>query len=169
MDKARASRQCPRFLDEKRGKGMFDRAIFELDGIKPMMAVIVALTVARALAVVGQAVGLAQAIVGVWQGNALEEQAAWIALFFCCFVARQVILAAQDHMLDRYAYQQADSLRESLLQAVFEAGPALVGQRGSAAVVNSAIEGTEHVAAYIALIIPKMTAVGIVPLVLFSP
>ncbi|MFQ9741821.1 MAG: hypothetical protein ACLRX5_04690 [Slackia sp.] len=27
---------------------MFDRAIFELDGIKPMMAVIVALTVARA-------------------------------------------------------------------------------------------------------------------------
>lgn len=166
MDKARASRQCPRFLDEKRGKGMFDRAIFELDGIKPMMAVVVALTVARALAVVGQAVGLAQAIVGVWQGNALEEQAAWIALFFCCFVARQVILAAQDHMLDRYAYRQADSLRESLLQAVFEAGPALVGRRGSAAVVNSAIEGTEHVAAYIALIIPKMTAVGIVPLVL---
>ena len=40
---------------------MFDRAIFELDGFKPMMAVIVALTVARALAVVGQAVGLAQA------------------------------------------------------------------------------------------------------------
>ena len=145
---------------------MFDRAIFELDSIKPMMAVVVALTVARALAVVGQAVGLAQAIVGVWQGNALEEQAAWIALFFCCFVARQVILAAQDHMLDRYAYRQADSLRESLLQAVFKAGPALVGRRGSAAVVNSAIEGTGHVAAYIALIIPKMTAVGIVPLVL---
>ena len=64
MDKARASRQCPRFLDEKRGKGMFDRAIFELDGIKPMMAVIVALTVARALAVVGQAVGLAQSAYG---------------------------------------------------------------------------------------------------------
>ena len=68
---------------------MFDRAIFELDGIKPMMAVIVALTVARALAVVGQAVGLAQAIVGVWQGNALEEQAAWIALFVRSFSLRK--------------------------------------------------------------------------------
>ncbi len=145
---------------------MFDRAIFELDGIKPIMAVVVALTIARALAVVGQAVGLAQAIVGVWRGSTLEEQAVWIALFFCCFVARQVILAMQDRMLDRYAYRQADSLRESLLQTAFEAGPALVGKRGSAAVVNSAIEGTEHVAAYIALIIPKMTAVGIVPLVL---
>ena len=145
---------------------MFDRAIFELDGIKPIMATVVALTIARALAVVGQAVGLAQAIVGVWRGSTLEEQAVWIALFFCCFVARQVILAMQDRMLDRYAYRQADSLRESLLQTVFEAGPALVGKRGSAAVVNSAIEGTEHVAAYIALIIPKMTAVGIVPLVL---
>ena len=144
---------------------MFDRAIFELDGIKPIIATVVALTIARALAVVGQAVGLAQAIVGVWRGSTLEEQAVWIALFFCCFVARQVILAMQDRMLDRYAYRQADSLRESLLQTVFEAGPALVGKRGSAA-VNSAIEGTEHVAAYIALIIPKMTAVGIVPLVL---
>lgn len=145
---------------------MFDRAIFGLEGIKPIMAAVVALTIARALAVVGQAVGLAQAIVGVWQGNALEAQASWIALFFCCFVARQAILAVQDRMLDRYAYKQADSLRDSLLQAVFEAGPALVGRRGSAVVVNSAIEGTEHVAVYIALIIPKMTAVAIVPLVL---
>lgn len=145
---------------------MFDRAIFGLDGIKPIMASVVALTIARALAVVGQAVGLAQAIVGIWQGNALEAQLGWIALFFCCFVARQAILAAQDRMLDRYAYGQADSLRDSLLQAVFEAGPALVSRRGSAAVVNSAIEGAEHVAAYIALIIPKMTAVAIVPLVL---
>lgn len=145
---------------------MFDRAIFGLDGIKSIMASVVALAIARALAVVGQAVGLAQAIVGIWQGNALEAQLGWIALFFCCFVARQAILAAQDRMLDRYAYGQADSLRDSLLQAVFEAGPALVSRRGSAAVVNSAIEGAEHVAAYIALIIPKMTAVAIVPLVL---
>ena len=62
---------------------MFDRAIFELDGIKPIIATVVALTIARALAVVGQAVGLAQAIVGVWRGSTLEEQAVWIALF--CF------------------------------------------------------------------------------------
>ncbi|WP_165047813.1 MULTISPECIES: thiol reductant ABC exporter subunit CydD [unclassified Adlercreutzia] len=145
---------------------MFDRALLALPGARGAYALTGALTLARALAVVGQAWALASFIVGVWAGSSLAAEAPWLAAFLACFVGRQVILAAQDAYLDRYAYARAHELRERALRAVFAAGPRLTAARGSGAVVADVVEGVDSVETYVALIIPKMSAVVIIPLVL---
>ncbi|WP_165173095.1 thiol reductant ABC exporter subunit CydD [Adlercreutzia sp. ZJ242] len=145
---------------------MFDRALLALPGARGAYALTCALTLVRALAVVGQAWALASFIVGVWAGSPLAAEAPWLAAFLACFVGRQAILAAQDAYLDRYACARAHELRERALKAVFAAGPRLTASRGSGAVVADVVEGVDNVETYVALIIPKMSAVVIIPLVL---
>ena len=48
---------------------MIDRALFALEGIRGALAALVALAVARALLVVGQAWSLASAIVHLWEAR----------------------------------------------------------------------------------------------------
>ena len=145
---------------------MIDRAVFSLPGVRPVLARVSALVLARALAVVGQAAGLAFAITSIWQGSPLASVVGWVVLFFVCFVSRQVFVAVQDRLLERYARERAVELRRDLLRTMFREGPALVSREGSAALAAAVIEGVEHVESYIALIIPKILAVVIVPLVL---
>ncbi len=145
---------------------MIDRAVFGMPGARGVLVRVSALIFLRALAVVGQAAGLAFAITLIWRGEPLPSVVGWIALFFLCFVIRQVLVAVQDRMLERYVRTQAVELRRDLLRAVFREGPALASSEGSAALTAAVIEGVEHVESYIALIIPKTLAVAIVPLVL---
>lgn len=145
---------------------MIDRAVFAMPGVRPVLLRVSALILLRALAVVGQAAGLAFAITWIWRGSSLSSVLGWIALFFLCFVGRQVLVAVQDRMLERYARSRAVDLRRDLLSTVFRGGQALVSGEGSAALCAAVIEGVEHVESYIALIIPKMLSVAIVPVVL---
>lgn len=145
---------------------VIDVNVLALEGAKSTMAIAGVFSFMRALAVVGQAAGLGLAIVGVWEGCALTEVMGWIALFFACFVTRQVVYAVQDGVLDRYAHARASELRGRLLDAVFKLGPLLVQRRGSASVSAAVIEGIGNVEAYIALIIPKMISVVVVPFVI---
>lgn len=145
---------------------MIDRAVFRLPGIRGALLLTCGFAVLRALLILGQAFGLAFAIVGLWEGEAFAAQAGWVALFFACFVLRQVVASLQSARLETYARERADDLREQLLQLTFAQGPALVARHGSAAVVATAIEGVENVQTYIGLIIPKIVAVAVIPFVL---
>ena len=145
---------------------MIDKAIFSLPGVRRMLAIVLVLSIARALAVVGQALGLANAVVNLWGGAALAEQLPWLALFFACFVLRQVLVNAQTSLLDRYSRERAEEMREQLLTAVFNAGPSFVSQLGSASVAQTLLGGIEEIRIYIGLIIPKIIAVVAVPFVL---
>ncbi len=145
---------------------MIDRAIFKLPGIRGVLLATLAFAVMRALCVVGQALGLAHALVGLWQGQPLEGQLAWIALFFACFVMRQVVVSVQGELLDRYARRQANGLRAQLLARTFSEGPAFVQREGSASVAQTLIDGVEDVRVYIGLIVPKIVSVVAVPLIL---
>lgn len=145
---------------------MIDKAIFRLPGVHRMLGIVLVLAIARALAIVGQALGLANAIVNLWNGAALADQLTYIALFLACFVLRQALLNLQSRMLERYATERAADLRQQLLARVFAEGPALVSQLGSASVTQTVIDGIDDVRIYIGLIIPKIISVVAVPLVL---
>lgn len=145
---------------------MVDKAIFTLPGIHGMLALVLVVAVGRTLCVVGQAYGLAHAVVNLWGGAALSAQLGWIALFFGCFVVRQVLASLQGEVLDRYARKQANRLREQLLTRAFSAGPAFVQHAGSASVVQTVVDGIESVRTYIGLIVPKIVSVVAVPAVL---
>lgn len=145
---------------------MFDKAILTLPGVRRMLVLAGVCSVLRALAIIAQAVGLACAIVGLWSGGVLVDQLGWVALFFGGFVMRQVVVALQDGLMDRYAVARADDLRTQLLQAIYALGPAEVARVGSGAATSAAIEDVDAVKTYIGLMIPKMTSVIAVPLVL---
>lgn len=147
---------------------MIDKAIFKLPGVHRVLAIVLFVSLLRAATIIGQALGLAHAVVDLWEGGAIIDQLGWIALFFACFVLRQLLLNLQSSLLDRYSRERADSLREQLLAAVFEAGPVMVSQLGSASVTQTLIDGIEDVRVYIGLIIPKIIAVVAVPAVLLA-
>ena len=79
---------------------MIDRAVFGMPGARGVLVRVSALIFLRALAVVGQAAGLAFAITLIWRGESLSSVVGWIALFFLCFVVRQVLMAVQDRVLE---------------------------------------------------------------------
>ena len=67
---------------------MIDRALFALEGVRGVLAALLALATTRALLAVGQAWALSSAVVGLWAGEPLAGQTARIALFFACFRGR---------------------------------------------------------------------------------
>ncbi|HIY84006.1 MAG TPA: thiol reductant ABC exporter subunit CydD [Candidatus Rubneribacter avistercoris] len=145
---------------------MIDRSIFALPGVRRVLAALAASSTARALLVAGQALALASAVVGLWEGGALADQAARVAVFLACFVGRQLLASVQEAHLERYASERADELRRRLLLRVFEGGAGVVQARGTGNVATLVVEGIDQVETYIRLILPKAVGVVAVPLVL---
>lgn len=145
---------------------MIDRSIFALPGIKGALAFLVAVAALRALAVVGQAWALATALVNLWYGGAVLDQAGWLALFLVCFVGRQALVTVQESYLERYADARADELRQDLLRTVFTEGGSVVQAHGTGTVATMVLEGVDQVETYIRLILPKTVGVVVVPFVL---
>lgn len=145
---------------------MIDRSIFALPGIKGALAFLVAVAALRALAVVGQAWALATALVNLWYGGVVLDQAGWLALFLVCFVGRQALVTVQESYLERYADARADELRQDLLRTVFTEGGSVVQAHGTGTVATMVLEGVDQVETYIRLILPKTVGVVVVPFVL---
>lgn len=145
---------------------MLDRQLRELPGGRRAAAGAICCAVVLGALAVGQAWGLAAAIVGLWQGGELAAQVGWVALFCACFLLRRAVAAAEDAALERYAERIADGLRLGLLEAAWRGGPAFVRARGSAAVAASAMEGADEASAYVRMMFPKAANVIFEPLVM---
>ncbi len=98
----------------------------------------------------------------------LADQALSIALFFACFVAKQAAVCAEDAYLDTYAYEHADELRQQLLRKVFVTKAQVVQDHGTGNVAAAMLEGVDQVQTYFRLILPKITAIALVPLVVLA-
>lgn len=140
--------------------------IMHLPKVRSILVKTVALSFLQACLITGQAAGLSIAIVGVWEGNALELQIGWISLFFICLVLRQVISSGESKLSEQYAKEVASSLRIQLLESTFHLGPSGVKDHGSAAMIANLLEGIDSVQDYITLTIPKTVNVIVTPFVL---
>lgn len=147
---------------------MLDKLVLALPGMRAQLAIAAALTALQAAAVIGQAYALASALVALWLGNPVADQFLWIALFLACFIGRQAIANLKSSIIHRYAHEQSARLREGLLAKIFTQGPALIQRNGTGAVASLAIEGTDRIDAYLAIIVPKMVAVLVIPLILLA-
>lgn len=148
---------------------MIDKAIFALPGIKKVLVFLVGLSLTRALLTIGQAWFLSVAIIGLWSGELIFDQMVSVALFFLCFIGRQAAIYLQDQRLDRYAYEQADILRQKLLERIFLEGPRIVQEEGTGNITTTVLDGIEQVEMYIRLMLPKLTGILIIPLMLLIP
>ena len=145
---------------------MIDRGLLALPGIRRVLAVLLALAIARACLIIGQAATLASVVSALWSGAAADTQLAGIALFFCCFVACQLLLFAEDRFMGAYADTQADSLRSQLLDGIFASHAQTVRDHGTASVASAALEGADQIRDYLKAMLPKMAHLAAIPVLL---
>ncbi|WP_251212208.1 thiol reductant ABC exporter subunit CydD [Adlercreutzia murintestinalis] len=131
-----------------------------------MLALACAFAMALGALCAGQAIGLAQALVGLWSGASMHEQLGWIALFAGCFIGRSIVGNGEEALMDGFARRSADRLRRTFLEALWQGGPALVRAHGSAASTADALEGVDAIETLVRILIPKMANVMVVPAVL---
>ena len=145
---------------------MIDRSLFSLPGIRAALAQLAAINAALGALAVAQAWALALAISRLWAGGALACSLVPAAAFLACYVLRQAMRTLQDSRMERYAGERASELRRSLLERVYDEGPALVQKTGSGGISALALEGISQVETYLELILPKMVGVVAVPAVI---
>lgn len=145
---------------------MLDKAVMRLSGVYQLLGLLAGLDILQAIFIIGQAVGLSQAITGVWEGRALESQLLPAASFFACYLGRHLINYLKDERLDRFASQQASQLRRQLLQKLFELGPHIVQKEGSGNMITMTLDGISLVENYLHLILNKMMNMSIIPWVI---
>lgn len=147
---------------------MIDKALFALPGFRRALAIMAVAAACTGACVIGQALSLATALTNLWNGGLLAEQAVWLAVFACCFLLRQVVANVQGTWLDDYAAARADELRSAVLRRLFAEGRALVQQAGSGNLTTLVMEGVDQVEAYLRIILPKMAAIVIIPVMLLA-
>lgn len=145
---------------------MIDKSIFALPGVRPTLLLLILLDIVQALVITGQAWALSAAIVDLWAGGGLARQSGWIALFFACFIARQALVCLQESRLEDYASARAEELRRSLLEKVFTGGVGIAREQGTGALSTLVLEGVDQVETYVRIILPKIVAVVVIPLIL---
>lgn len=145
---------------------MIPRSIMMLPGVKQVLALLFSLTTLRALLIITQTWFLSLAIVGLWEGEPVEQQLLFIAVFFVCFLAGHLVTTLQERRLNTYAAEQAERLRQELLKKVFTLGPQLTQSMGTGSVTTTVIGGTNHIETYIKLMLPKVTGIVVVPVLL---
>ena len=141
---------------------MFDKALFSLPGIRPMLAALGLLAALKAAVIIGLALALATALDNLWHGLPLDTQFTWIAAFFGCFFVKQAIGTVQDALLARYARREVARLRHELLDASFCGHAGWVRAQGTAHVTTAALEGIDQVENYLRVILPKVVCAAFV-------
>lgn len=147
---------------------MIDRAILTLPGIKSKLSWLAGLAVLQAFFIIGQSFTLAKVIVGLWQGQPLNNLWLFIGLFISCYVLRLGINRYRTKLLDHYAYQQAKNIREQLLSKLFRLGPSAVQQLGTGHVTTMTLDGITQVEDYIKLILQKVMGIALIPWIILA-
>lgn len=147
---------------------MIDRVIFQLPGFRQTLMIMALFSFLRGFAVIGQSLSLAFALSNLWHRQDLSEQVVWLVVFAVCFVLRQLFINLQESILEKYAARCADSLREDVLRQLFSTGQRMVQETGSGNLTTLLIEGIDLIEGYIRLILPKMAAIVIIPVMLLA-
>ncbi|MEK8132648.1 thiol reductant ABC exporter subunit CydD [Paenibacillus filicis] len=143
-----------------------DRRWLALKGIRPVMMLLAGLSLLQGAAVVGQALLLAKAVSALFEGRAASEATQALLLFAGAWVARHTIVWLQKRVAGRFADVSAQSLRQELLAALFQAGPGQAARQGSGRLVTLALEGVDRVRNYLDTAITRMLDMGIVTAIL---
>ncbi|TKH46442.1 thiol reductant ABC exporter subunit CydD [Paenibacillus terrae] len=133
-----------------------DKAWFGLKGIRPVMLLLAALSLAQGAAVIAQAIFLAKAVTILFDKHPLVMAWPSLALFFAAFAARHTMIWLQRRTAGRFAEASGASLRERLLARLFERGPVFAAKEGSGKLVTLALDGVDRFRTYLELSIPRM-------------
>ena len=138
---------------------LFDKALFKLPGMPAAFALLCFSSLVQALLIIGQAVELAQALAGLWDGQTIQSQTPHLIAFAICFIIRQAIAFVQGEALDRFARKQSGALRAQILALAFGGKASLAKRIGSAATAKAATSDADDIARYVRVVPPRMCAI----------
>ena len=143
---------------------MIDKRLFSLPHMKTMLVRLCGLAFFQGVILIGQSIGLAAAIVGVWQGHTLPWK--WILLFAVSFIMREMIVRWRTSIVSRFSKQSVSLLRKSLLEKMFANGSSITSQMGTGRVVTTLLNGMDEVEQYIQLTLSKLINMMMIPLLI---
>lgn len=146
---------------------MFDRRLLALPGAKKLLIELFGLTVIEAFAIIGQAYGLAQAIVIFWHGQQFGQASPMMVIFVVAYTLRQFTAYAREQLSQNFAQVQSENLRTALLHRLFRLGPSAIAEIGSGSVVTQLLAGSTEIEAYFALTFNKMVPLLVIPIAVF--
>ena len=124
----------------------------------------VVMAVIHSLLVIGQALFLSYAIVGLWEGEPLPAVAYSIAGFAVCFIGRSCARSFQDSRMETFAHESVSQLRGNVVEALYDSGLAMPNRFGTAAVVTTLVDGCSKTETYLRKTFPKVVELIVVPL-----
>ncbi|WP_251554747.1 thiol reductant ABC exporter subunit CydD [Neobacillus muris] len=140
-----------------------DRALFTLNGIKPVLWKLGSLTVLQSVMIILQAYALAEAISSLFRGDLLPTVMDELAIYLCALLFRQLLAVLKKNIAFHFAAQTSESLRKSLVQKLFHLGPQYVREAGTGQTVTLVMDGLLKFRRYIELIIVKTMNMSIIP------
>jgi len=139
-----------------------DRKLLSIRGIKPALLVIGMLSLIQALAIIGQALSLAEAVTLLFQGGAAEKALGPLLRFAAALAARHTAVWLQRLYAGRFAEHTGESLRSRLTVRLFERGPAYAARTGSGRIVTLTLDGIDRFRTYLELTIIRTTDMALV-------
>ena len=125
---------------------MFDKTVFKLIGAGRTAVLLALLSLAGALASVGQAWALCCVLVALWGGAGLAGREGLLVVFASCYLGNRVIRAVREWLLTRFAAARAGEMRRQALERLMagrvRGEDAGLGAAGGTSLV---IEGAEPV------------------------
>lgn len=140
----------------------------KIAGIKPVMAIMALLTLVQSFAIIWQAKWLAEVVSALFAGAKLQEQAGGAGLFLLAFLVRQGCGMLQQKTAYAFADETGRSLRERVLEKLFQLGPRFAGTEGTGNLVTLVLEGVTKYRNYLELFIPRMLATGLTPILILA-
>ncbi|AGA57087.1 ATPase and permease component of ABC-type transporter involved in cytochrome bd biosynthesis [Thermobacillus composti KWC4] len=133
-----------------------DRALFKLQGVRPVLLALSLLSLLQGAAIIGQALWLAESIALLFHGRPVGQAVQPLVLFAAAYAARHTFAWLARLVAGRFAEQTGERLRRRLLKRLFERGPGYAAQTGSGRLVTLALDGADRFRTYLELAVSRM-------------
>ncbi|MBC1457131.1 thiol reductant ABC exporter subunit CydD [Listeria newyorkensis] len=139
------------------------RDLLKYQGIKPILAVLVVLTIVQGAAIIAMAKYLATAITTLFHGDPWGDALFDLGLFAGAYLVRHFLNVWKRKIVYDYAAKTGTLMREALLSKLFLLGPRFTSAEGTGKVVTMVMEGVADFRRYLELFLPKLMNMSIIP------
>lgn len=133
------------------------------DGIKRILGLLIGVTIIQAVAIVAQAVLLAEVVTHLFEGGRLQDVYIETIGFGLFFLLRHAMHHLKQRAAYRYSEKIGTDLRRLVLEQLFQLGPRVSRKMGTGNVVTLLIEGVSQFKQYLLLFLPKMADMIVIP------
>ncbi|MGG1961461.1 thiol reductant ABC exporter subunit CydD [Bacillus pumilus] len=140
-----------------------DKRLFQLKGIRGLLALLGIVSLIQGASIIFQAQWLAHAITTLFDGKSLSQATPYVLLFLAAFLVRHGLTLIREKVMFTYSSRIGADVRKQLLDQLFRLGPAFTKKKGTGKLVTLAMEGIAQYRQYLQLFLPKMVNMAVIP------